>query len=456
MTLPATAFIHDFRQAAPYIQYLRGKTVILAISSQVLLADRLPTLVQDIQLLAHLGMHLVLVHGTRHYLDRMLQQSGRELRYHRGRRITDDAALALVKQACGLVRFDIEAALSATPAQTPDRRNRRLRIASGNFLLAKPLGVLDGVDMQHTGNIRRVDHEAIRQRLNDGDVVLVSPLGQSLSGKSFNLGLDETAAALALSLQADKLIFLSSEDGVADAQGHIISELTSAQAAELLAHGHYSSDMTRMLKTAVHVLENGVRRAHILSGMADGSLLAELFTRQGCGTMLAQAPFMRIRPADHRDIGDIIRLIEPLEAAGVLLPRSREYLEAHIQTFSVLEHDCHVYGCVALKHFADRGCAELACLAVSPDARDGGFGEYLLEHVIERARQKGAHTLFALSTRTGEWFDERGFTRAELTELPPERQQQYRANKRASQIYKLDLDALGQPIMAQPVPSASL
>lgn len=434
-------FIHDFRQAAPYIQYLRGKTVVLAISSQVLLAERLNTLVQDIQLLASLGMHLVLVHGTRHYLDRMLQHSGSELRYHQGRRITDDTALTLAKQACGLVRFDIEAALSATPSQTPDRRNRRLRIASGNFLLAKPLGVIGGVDMQHTGSIRRVDHEAIRQRLNEGDVVLVSPLGQSLSGKSFNLGLDEAAAALALALRADKLIFLSSEAGVTDAHQHIISELTSAQAAELLHSGHYSADMTRMLKTAIHVLENGVRRAHILSGLEDGSLLVELFTRQGHGTMLAQAPFMRIRAADHRDIGDIIRLIEPLETAGVLLPRSRAYLEANIHNFSVLEHNCHLYGCVSLQRFDGYDCAELACLAVSPDAQDGGCGEYLLAHAVTQARTEGVHTLFALSTHTGEWFDERGFRSAELAELPPERQQQYRANKRASKIYKLVLDA---------------
>ncbi len=156
---------------------------------------------------------------------------------------------------------------------------------------------------------------------------------------------------------------------------------------------------------------------------------------------MAQNPFMRVRAADNHDIGDIIRLITPLEDAGILLPRSREYLEDHIGEFSVLEQDCHVYGCVALKLFADRQVGELACLVVSPDAQDGGYGELLLDHVIAQAQNKGMHTLFALSTNTGAWFDERGFQAASFDDLPQERQRQYLQNQRRSQIYCLPLAA---------------
>ena len=435
----SAAFVADFRQAAPYIHYLSGKTIVLAVSSHVLLADKLASLAKDIQLLASLGVRLVLVHGTRQYLNNMMHAAGETLSYHRGWRITDEATLQQVKQACGMVRFDIEAALSSSPAQMPDRNQRRLRVASGNFLLAKPLGVLDGIDMGYTGRIRKVDAEAIQQRLNEGCLVLVSPLGQSLSGKSFNLGLDDAAQALAVTLKAEKLVFLASEDGVRSTDGALLSQLTAAEAQALLDNNAHSADMSRMLKAAIYVLENGVRRAHILCGLNDGSLIAELFTRQGSGTALAQSSFMRIRAADNRDIGDIISLIAPLEHAGILLPRNREYLENHIHEFSVLEHDCHVYGCVALKVFEQQHTGELACLVVSPDAQDGGYGELLLDYVLKQAKARGVHTLFALSTNTGDWFDERGFETAELSELPPARQEQYLQNKRRSKIYRRSL-----------------
>lgn len=437
--VPPSSFVADFRQAAPYIHYLRGKTIVLAVSSSVLLADRLDSLAQDLQLLASLGVRLVLVHGTRQYLNHMMQQAGGTLDYHCGLRITDEATLQLAKQACGLVRFDIEAALSAGPAQTPDRSSQRLRVASGNFLLARPVGVLNGIDMGYTGRVRKVDVEAIHQRLDAGCLVLVSPLGQSLSGKSFNLGLDDAAQALAVALQAEKLVFLGTENGVSTADNTLISQLTVAEAEQLLAENRVSADITRVLKVAIHVLAHGVRRAHILSGLSDGSLIGELFTRHGSGTALAQSAFMRIRAADSRDIGDIIRLIAPLENAGVLLPRSREYLENHIHQFSVLEYDCHIYGCVALQLFSERHLAELACLVVSPDTQDSGYGELLLEHVLNQAKSRGIQTLFALSTNTGEWFDERGFQAAALTDLPPSRQEQYLQNKRRSKIYQRHL-----------------
>lgn len=436
-----SAFVSDFRQAAPYIHYLRGKTVVLAISSHVLLEGKLAALAADIQLLSSLGVRLVLLHGTRQYLNRMASVQGQTLTHHRGWRITDATTLQLAKQACGLARFDLEALLSGSPAQVPDRSGETLKIASGNFLRAKPLGVLDGIDMGYTARVRKVDTTAIQQRLAENNVVLVSPLGHSLSGKSFSLSMDDVAQALAVSLKAEKLIFLGRENGVLDGEQHTISQLTSAEIDTLLhAVPPQSADMQRVLKAAMRVLEHGVRRVHILSGFVDGSLIQELFTREGCGTSLAQSSFMRIRAADGHDVGDIVRLITPLEEAGVLLPRSREYLENHIQEFSVLEHDCHVYGCVALKTFAEDKAGELACLVVSPDAQESGYGELLLDYVLKQAKQKGLHTLFALSTHTGDWFDERGFQATTFEQLPAERQVQYVQNRRHSQVYVRRLD----------------
>lgn len=200
------------------------------------------------------------------------------------------------------------------------------------------------------------------------------------------------------------------------------------------------SEQQRWIQAAVYVLQNAVRRCQILSGSASGSLLRELFTRQGAGTSIAADDFVRIRPARSRDIADIIGLIRPLEEQGILLPRSREHLENHINQFSILENDGRIEGCVAVKTYADDVAAELACLAVSPEARASGHGERLLAHVIAQATQAGMHRLFALSTQTGEWFLERGFSRVDAQTLPAERQQQYQRDGRASQIFVYPID----------------
>ena len=403
-----TAFVRDFREAAPYIDYLRGKTLVIGVASSLVSSAPLAALAADLNLLASLGVRLVLIHGSRKQINQLSADSGHTPEYHNGRRITDSATLALAKQACGMVRFDIEAALSVGVAHSP-QRGKRLRIASGNFISARPLGVSEGIDMGYTGCIRKVDTEALQQRLESGALVLISPLGHSLSGKTFNLSMADIAEAVAIALKAEKLIFMIEPEGLLDENGILIRNLAAQDARRRLDEHTIQPNQQRLLAAAINAVENQVQRTQILSGLQDGSLIGELFTRSGVGTSIAQAPFMSIRPARSSDIADIVSLTRPLEDKGILLRRSREYLDNHIHEFSVLEHDRQIYGCVALKTFSSSHAAELACLVVSKNAQAGGYGELLLEHVINEARSLGATTLFALSTQTGEWFIERGF-----------------------------------------------
>ncbi len=427
------SFVHAFREAAPYIHYLRGKTVVLAISSEVVRAESFALLAQDLNLLASLGVQLVLVHGVRDCVNELMQAAGLSLQYHQGRRITDETTLEKVKQACGMMRYDIEAALSMGQPHAPTPT--RLKIASGNFLSARPLGILHGVDMVFTGSIRKIDTHSIRQRLNEGCLVLVSPLGHSLSGRSFNLSLDEVAGELAMALQAEKLVFIGTETAVVDAEGQRISNLTADEAEQLLHTVPQAESVQRMLPALIKAVRHQVSRAQLISGLTDGSLFQELFTRNGTGTSLAKSAFVSVREANGNDIPDIIRLIRPLEEEGVLLHRSREYLENPIHEFSVLEHDRQVYGCVALKRYPGSAMAELACLVVAPEVQDEGYGEILLQHVQQQGRACHLSQIFALTTHTGDWFHERGFVDADLSELPPERQAQYRQDGRCSKIY---------------------
>lgn len=434
--MPHTQFVHAFREAAPYIHYLRGKTLVIGIASSLLQGQTLASIAADLNLLAALGIKLVLVHGSDCQINELCKQAQISPHFHQHRRVTDTAVLTLAQQACGQVQFAFQAALSLGFAHSP-QRTPRLRVATGNFIVAKPLGVLDGVDMGYTGQVRKLDCAAMADYLAQNAIVLLSPMGVSMSGQAYHLAMAEVAAAAAIQLQAEKLIFLTEWDGIFHQNNELAHELTATQAHELLAE---TTPQSPILHAAVEALQHNVSRVQVLSGSLNGGLLRELFTREGVGTSIAPTPFMTVRAAQEFDIADIIALIRPLEERGVLVRRSREYLENHIHEFHVLENDRQIYGCVMLKQFADNAdVAELACLVVSPNARDGGYGDLLLQHIISQTKILGKRRLFALTTHTSDWFAERGFQAACVDDLPPERALEYAESGRQSRVFVMDL-----------------
>jgi amino-acid N-acetyltransferase len=313
--------------------------------------------------------------------------------------------------------------------------NADIRVAGGNFIAARPRGVVDGVDMLFTGEVRRVHANAMRARLDAGELVLLSPLGYSPTGEIFNLTMEDLAAAAAVALTADKLIFLSEHPGISDGSGQLLRELTVSAAESLLAAGPQAAQEAG-LPAAVRACRGGVRRAHILSRHVDGALLLELFTHEGVGTMVAQDPLERLRQARIEDVGGILRLIEPLEADGTLVKRSRELLELEIDHFWVLEHDDVIVGCAALYPFAPDSAGELACLAVHPDYRNAGAGDVLLRQVEAQARHLRLARLFVLTTRAAHWFIERGFREAGIDALPQEKKLLYNYQRRSKVFVK--------------------
>jgi len=429
------AFVLSFREAAPYINTFRGKTFVLAISGEAVMEGGFHSLAQDINLLVSLGVRVVLVHGIRPQIEAQLKRFGLSRLFHRDRRVTDASTMEIVKQASGATRHDIEAQLSMGLPNS-SMFGAHLRVAGGNFVAAQPLGVLDGVDMQYTGQVRRIDVDGINARLAAGELVLMSPLGYSVTGEAFNLTMEEMAAQLASALKAEKLIFVIEGRGVTDQDGQYVSALTAQQAEDLLQAGHLQRDVTAYLPYAVKATRDGIPRAHLVSHHEDGALLAELFTNGGTGTMIARDSLVKVRSAGIDDVSTILNLIRPLEEQGILVKRSREHLEMEISHYSVLEHDGKIYGCVAMHPFPEAGMAELACLAVTPERREGRFGEALLKHVEYQARTQGLKALFVLTTQTAHWFVERGFAEAGRTELPLARQAFYNTQRRSKIFVK--------------------
>ena len=427
------AFVRWFRQAAPYLHAFRGRTFVVAFGGE-LIAERarFAHFIQDVNLLAALGIRLVLVHGARPQIEAELKAKRIRSRYARGLRITDVQALVAVKHAADVLRVEIEALLSQGLPNSP-MAGASIRVASGNYIAARPIGVVDGVDYQFTGLVRKVDAQAIARRLEAGEVVLVPHTGYSPTGEVFNLSWEDVAENVAVALRADKLL-LFVDRLPADRKGAVLGELTARQAEALLKDTKLGTHTTRAVRHALRALAAGVGRAHLISRRTWGATPLELFTHSGVGTMITADPVQRLREASLEDAGSILALIEPLEADGTLVKRGRERLEREIGNFLLIEHDGVIVGCAALYPFAGDKAAELACLAVAPEARDAGHGERLLRACEERARGMKIRRLFALTTRAEHWFVAQGFKPADPAALPGERRALYNW-KRGSKVF---------------------
>lgn len=436
-----TELVEGFRHSVPYINTHRGKTFVIMLGGEAIEHENFSSIVNDIGLLHSLGIRLVVVYGARPQIDANLAAHHHEPLYHKNIRVTDAKTLELVKQAAGTLQLDITARLSMSLNNTP-LQGAHINVISGNFIIAQPLGVDDGVDYCHSGRIRRIDEDAIHRQLDSGAIVLMGPVAVSVTGESFNLTSEEIATQLAIKLKAEKMIGFCSSQGVTNDDGDIVSELfpneaqTRVEAQE--EKGDYNSGTVRFLRGAVKACRSGVRRCHLISYQEDGALLQELFSRDGIGTQIVMESAEQIRRATINDIGGILELIRPLEQQGILVRRSREQLEMEIDKFTIIQRDNTTIACAALYPFPEEKIGEMACVAVHPDYRSSSRGEVLLERIAAQAKQSGLSKLFVLTTRSIHWFQERGFTPVDIDLLPESKKQLYNY-QRKSKVLMADL-----------------
>ncbi|HFV2252867.1 TPA: amino-acid N-acetyltransferase [Escherichia coli] len=436
-----TELVEGFRHSVPYINTHRGKTFVIMLGGEAIEHDNFSSIVNDIGLLHSLGIRLVVVYGARPQIDANLAAHHHEPLYHKNIRVTDAKTLELVKQAAGTLQLDITARLSMSLNNTP-LQGAHINVVSGNFIIAQPLGIDDGVDYCHSGRIRRIDEDAIHRQLDSGAIVLMGPVAVSVTGESFNLTSEEIATQLAIKLKAEKMIGFCSSQGVTNDDGDIVSELFPNEAqARVEAQeekGDYNSGTVRFLRGAVKACRSGVRRCHLISYQEDGALLQELFSRDGIGTQIVMESAEQIRRATINDIGGILELIRPLEQQGILVRRSREQLEMEIDKFTIIQRDNTTIACAALYPFPEEKIGEMACVAVHPDYRSSSRGEVLLERIAAQAKQSGLSKLFVLTTRSIHWFQERGFTPVDIDLLPESKKQLYNY-QRKSKVLMADL-----------------
>ena len=429
-------FVNWFRSASPYIRIHRGRTFVIQVGDNALNSDGFTALVHDLALLTSLGIRLVLVFGARVAIEAGLDERSLDSRYHDGTRITDAKTMGVVKEVAGRLLLEIQAGLSMGLGNTP-MSNSAIRVNTGNYISARPLGVIDGVDFELTGVPRYIDADAMTGKLDDGEIIVLPPLGYSVTGEAYNLSAVALAADTAIALQADKLIYLVEADELSSlAEGEKVSQLTQDDTRELLSRTDEHSDSYQYLKHALEVSINGVERAHLLNREEDGALLNELFTRDGSGLMITASAYDVTRKAGADDIGGILDLIKPHEQQGSLVKRSREKLELEADRFTILTRDGVIIGCVGLYPYPEDRMGEVACLVVHPDYQDTGHGNRLLDEVEKEARERSLDNVFVLTTQAHHWFLERGFLEASLDDLPMAKQDLYNYQRNSKILVK--------------------
>lgn len=435
-------FVPLLRGVAPYIHAYHGKTFVIAMAGELIAAGKLDSFAQDLAIFQAMGIKIVLVHGFRPQVNEQLLAKGHASQFSHGIRITDAVALDCAQEAAGQLRFEIEAAFSQGLPNTP-MANATVRVVSGNFMTARPVGIVDGVNFMHSGVVRKVDGSAIRKAIDTGAMVLLSPFGFSPTGEAFNLAMEDVATSAAIALQADKLLFMTEIPGIrenpSDVDSPVDTELALADAVRLLSalpNPQQPTDVAFYLQHCVKACRGGVERSHILPFAVDGALLLEVFTHDGIGTMVVDEKLESLREANVDDLGGILQLIEPFETDGTLVKRDRTELERDIHLYTVIEHDGVIFGCAALYPYPEAKTAEMAALTVSPKVQSQGDGERILKRVEQRAKSMGLDSIFVLTTRTMHWFIKRGFVLVPPDWLPEARQRKYNWDRRSQVLIK--------------------
>ena len=427
-------YVKWFRNAAPYINAHRGKTVVLMFGGEAVLHPNFANIIHDISLLRSLGVKLVVVHGARPQIAERMAQRNIDQIIENNIRVTDAGTLGAVKDATGSLRLHIEALLTTGLANSP-MHGSQIRVSTGNFVIAKPMGVRDGIDYKYTGTVRRIDSDGINMQLDYGSIVLLSPIGYSPTGEVFNLALEDVAAQTAIALNADKLITLTNDEGLLDESGKLIKSCSVRRVKTLLDEKDCHVRQL-LLRAIIQSGENGVERCHCVSYQSDTALLQELFTRDGSGTLIAKDHKEQLSTATIDDVAGILELLAPLEVEGVLVKRSRELLEVEIAQFIVLKKEDVIIACAALYPYPDAKMGEVACVAIHPDYRKGNRGGRLITALENEAKLQQLASIFVLTTVSGHWFQEQGFIEQPMAKLPEGKQKMYNFQRKSKVFIK--------------------
>ena len=433
-------FIQNFRLSAKFINQFNNKTFVIALGGEVFDDGQFKAIAYDINLLYSMNINIILVHGIRPQIDNKLRTDINKGELVRNIRVTKKEMVNDIVEVNGTIKTNIEATLSSGILDSP-LLNSNIKVSSGNFITARPIGVIDGIDMEFTGQIRKIDTNAIIDKLANKEIVTISPLGYSPMGDIFNLSYEQTAAHVAQAVKAQKLIYYINNNGILNIRGELIPELTISKAKQLIKNiedpgqsPFISYHDFNIIKSSLYAIKNKIEKVHLINRNIDGSIIEEIFTDKGSGTVLTEYSLQDIRPAKIKDVKQIINIIAPLQKQGILTNRVSKEIDKEIKSFYVIEHDHNIIGTVALYHYEDM--SEIACFAIHDNYKKLGYGKKLLKYCEHAALAKNINNLFILTTQSEHWFIENDFTISDKKNMPDERKKTYTSERNSKYFTK--------------------
>ncbi len=430
------------REAFHYQSRFSGTTMVFKVDFPLTEDAGFSYFMKDIALLSQIGIRVVIVPGAKEWIDSVLSEYNIQTGYAGPLRITTAEAMPFVNMAAFNVATKFITGLSAS----------RVNAVIGSFVKARGLGVVNGIDMAHTGMMDKILTDALKPILERGMVPILPCIGWSSSGKPYNIPSDEIALEVSKALHAVKLFIVSAEKGITspeysipesihtDEQGRLI-RLTPQEAEGILKANQFETNKEDIslveLQLALKASKAGIERIHIIDGKQDGAILRELFSNLGVGTMVYADEYESIRPLGIEDIPDVLRLMEPLMKQGILIRRSHEDIQEKKDDYMVFEIDSSVYACAAMHDWGE-GQAEIAAIATDPAYSDLRMGRRLVRYLIDKARRQKFRRVFVLTTSTHDWFELLGFRESSVDKLPSRKRAHYDTN-RNSKIFALDL-----------------
>lgn len=408
------------RQVFSYMGRFKNSRFVVCLDGDVVDTPLFSGLIRDLALLHQSGIKCVVVAGASSRIDQIFDQYGMEKKRHKGIRISPTISMPFIKMAA----FDV-----TNRVMTLFARNGITGVV-GNWVKARNLGVIEGIDYEDSGEVSSIHSDDIISVMEQGMVPILPCIGWSGTGKPYNVSSLELASRLAESLNAEKLFMLTSGEGFHEAST-LVNNKNSVSLQDLS-----TKKLNPLLQNAYNTCEKGVERVHILNSTLDGTILQEIFSNQGAGIMIYASGYENIRPMQHTDAPDIMRIMEPYIQDGILVRRTEESLLQDRERYVVFELDNSVHGCGSLVEYVDQGTAEIAGIAVNRELTSFKVGKKIVQYLIEKARDKGLQSVFVLTTRTADWFEELGFTKNEKFELPKGRDYD---KKRKSHVLFLEL-----------------
>jgi amino-acid N-acetyltransferase len=427
--------VDTIREVFQYLHRFTGKTFVIKIDYKIIDGPHFPVLMTDIARLHEVGIRIVLIPGAKEWIDDILAVYGIEDRTINGIRAASSEAIPFLKMAA----FDVANRLMTSLSGS------EINAVIGNWVRARGIGVVDGVDYQSAGVVERILTREMRKLSDDGFIPILPCIGWGPTGRPYNIASNELAVVTASRVGAEKLFFVTAEEGIF-AKDYKVPEgipvspsgrINNFSLADLERFFALNPGVPRpdLLERSRRACEAGVERVHILDGRIDGVLLKEIFSNLGSGTMVYSNQYSGIRPMRQNDISEVLRVMKPFVDEGVLVPRTEENLAETCQDYIVFEVDGAIHASAALHRYPEN-TGEIAAVSVDEHYSHLGVGPRLIGYLCDIAKKTGLTHVFVLTTRTADWFLRLGFEEGDLSSLPEKKRAAYNLSRKSRVLVK--------------------